>query len=536
MTRRFGRSLTLPTRHKTPDTKNQIMKTHFISRSIIIAGFGVTFLFVLFETCFGRNEADHWQVLQYPNGRVEIRNRPGWYPSYFARITTYPRMISVYATKDSRPESPGDDSVKTWFNDGGTADISWVVRVTTPHPTAKEDADPALMDKMVQKQREFHRQFRGNAENAKNAVRSAVRNVIQQTGPIMSSTENQSARKGEFFHEVYSQLRDGMFVMKPVVIKTNTGVSTMLQAMKKTDDPLGPSTLKANNSEKKEGIRPAVGSILEEHSITASETVMAAEIVRDVNTGKPIISSASALEQYGMTVLQFSILETDYDQETVQKFAAKKQLYLQAEQSKAATIQNVQERFMRVAQGEREIAEEQWTAEKDRAEKRIQAEATQEKELTIKETLRVEAETKALVAEVKKELQETLQQVADIKAEIAENDKKAAEITAKAREQQLEIAGAISDRDKGLGEIQVQEIEAISMALRNLKVPDTVILSPEGLQPNGGTAMEQALPSLQLLKTFGLLKEDNEFKIPPKVAAPKKNVVKSEPVSTGGDK
>ncbi len=505
------------------------MKKHLISRSVIIAGFGVTFLFVLLYTFFAKNQADHWQVLQYPNGRVEIRNRPGWYPTYFARVTTYPRMISVYGTKDSRPESPGDDSVKAWFNDGGTADISWVVRVTTPCPTEEEEDNPQLMEKMVQQQREFHRQFTGNISNSMNAVRSAVRNVIQQTGPIMSSTENQSARKGEFWHEVYSQLRDGMYVMKPVVIKTNTGVSTMLEAMKHGNEtPVVADKAKSVAATRKEAMRAAAGSVLEEHSISASETVMAAEIVRDTKTGKPVIATPSALDQYGMQVLQFSILDTDYDEETVKKFSAKKQLYLQAEQSKAATIQNVQERFKRVAQGEREIAEEQWTAEKDRAEKRIQAEATQEKELTIKETLRVEAETKALVAEVQKRLQETQQKIADIRAQIAENDKLAAEISASAREQQLEIAGAISDRDKGLGEIQVQEMEAVSLALRNLKVPDTVILSPDALQPNGGTAMEQALPSLQLLKVFGLLQQDNELKIPPRQDSPKKDVAKTE--------
>lgn len=505
------------------------MNKTLTSRSVIAAGFGVTALFVLIGTCFSKNQADHWQVLQYPNGRVEIRNRPGWYPTYFARITTYPRMISVYATKDSRPESPGDDSVKAWFNDGGTADISWVVRVTTPCPSEEEEGNPELMERMIQKQREFHRQFTGNIANAQNAIRSAVRNIVQQTGPIMSSTENQSARKGEFWHEVYSQLRDGMFAMKPVEIKTNSSVSSLLQALKKSDEhSLDENIENPVTAVSGSAPRPAIGSVLEERSITASETVMAAEIVRDPKTGLAVISSPSPLDQYGMKVLQFSILDTEYDAETVKKFGAKKQLYLQAEQSKAATIQNVQERFKRVAQGEREIAEEQWTAEKDRAEKRIQAEATQEKELTIKETLRVEAETKALIAVVNKKLQETQEKIAEIKSQIAENDKRAAEIGAKAREQQIEIAGAISDRDRGLGEIQVQEMEAVTGALKKLKVPDTVILSPDAMDPKGGTAMEQALPSLQLLNAFGLLKGENDFRIPPKVTTPKKDMATME--------
>ena len=68
----------------------------------------------------------------------------------------------------------------------------------------------------------------------------------------------------------------------------------------------------------------------------------------------------------------------------------------------------------------------------------------------------------------------------------------------------------------------------MTLALRKLKVPDTVILSPDSLQADGGTAMEQALPSLQLLKTFGLLKGDNDFKIPPKVITHKQDVAKTE--------
>lgn len=512
------------------------MKKSYLGRGMLIAGFSVGLIFTLICTMFGKCDAHEWHVLQYPTGSVEIRNKPGWYMTYFARVTPYPRMISVYATKDSRPESPGDDSVKAWFNDGGTADISWVVRVTTPCPTLEEMQDPEKLAAIVAKQREFHRQFTGNIENAKNAVRSSVRNVIQQTGPIMSSTENQAARKGEFWQVVFDQLKDGMFQMKPVVLKADSGMSKMLQAMKKENDvPVAGDQAKAapGAAERNAAERAAAGSILEEHAMTQSETKMAAEVVRDPKTGKAVIDTPSPLMQYGMEVLQFSILETDYDAGTLEKFAGKKKLYLQAEQSKAETIQSIQQRFKRVAQGQREIAEAQWKAEEDRAKKRIEAETIQEKEVIIKETKRTEAETLALVAVVKKKEQETLQKIAELKAQIAANDQLAAETTANAREQQIEIAGAISDHDKGLGEILVQEAEAISLALQKIQVPDTVILSPEALNPGEGTAMDQALPSMRLLRAFGLLKGENEFKIPPKSIvpsgdAPKADVAKAE--------
>jgi hypothetical protein len=44
--------------------------------------------------------------------------------------------------------------------------------------------------------------------------------------------------------------------------------------------------------------------------------------------------------------------------------------------------------------------------------------------------------------------------------------------------------------------------------------------------------MEQALPSLQLLKTFGLVKGENEIRIPPKMTTQKQDVPKTETTPT----
>lgn len=501
-----GTNFSDPPRYEEPPNE----RWKWLRRSIAIAALTVIGSFFWIELFVGKNDIHTWQVLQYPNGSVEIRNRPGWYTRWFARVTTYPRMITVYGTKSSLPGSTQDDSVKAWFNDGGTADISWVVRVTTPCPTPEDEADPAKLAAALKQQREFHRQFMGNVENARNAVRSAVRNVIQQTGPIMSSTENQSAKKGEFWQAIFQQLNEGLFEMKPVVLKTDTGVSHMLKALEKKDA----EQKQGEDALKPKGTKVASG-VLEEHAITVSETVVAAEIVKDAN-GKPVVATASPLEQYGMDVLQLSILDTDYDTETLQKFGAKKKLFLAAEESKAATIQNVQQRFQRVAQGDREVAEEQWIAEKARAEQRIKAEATQEREVIVKETLRTKAETLALVEAVNKEEQELLKEIALVGAQIAGNEKKAAETLAEAREREIEIAGAISDHEKGLAQIMVTGAEQIAEAMKNLKVPDTVIMSPDAIDPTKGTALQQALPSMQMLKLFGLLDGNHDFKVPPK--------------------
>jgi len=492
----------------------------WIKRSLILAAVSLVATFFFVEVLVGKNSMHTWQVIQYANGDLEIRNRPGWYVKWLARVTTYPRMVTVYGTKGSRPESIGDDSVRALFNDGGYADISYVIRVLTPAVEEEDWEDPERVDQILLEQREFHRQFTGNVENVKNVARSIVQNIIPKTGPIMSSTENQSARKGEFLKTCHDQIRDGLYRMKPVEVKAETGVKKMIEAMQQRQDE------QAHPGQDDEKQSPSVA--LDEHSITASETVVAAEIVYDPQTGSPIIDTPSPLKQYSMRLAQFSILDTDYDGDTLKKFSDKKKLYLQAEESKARAIQNVQQRFQRVAQGEREVAEREWVAEEERMRQKIQAETKQEREVIVKETKRIESETLALVEGVKKQEQEIMKDIAQTEAKIAENEKQAAEIAAKAREQQIEIAGAISEHDRGLAEISVKEAELVAGALKQLQVPDIVIMTPEAFDPSKGTALQQALPSMQLLQLFGLMEENHELKVPPR-----KSTVKTDtPVAT----
>lgn len=488
-------------------------------RSVVAALVIIVATYVFFGTFVGKNDLHTWQVLQYPSGNVEVRNRPGWYFTWGARISTYPCMLQVYGTKDSIPESREDDSVHVQFNDGGSADISWVARVDTPCPTDPyAEADPT----MVARQMEFHRQFKGNVKAAEEGVRSAVRQVIPQTGPMMSSTENQAARKGEFWKLIYEQLKDGVYKTKPVEVKADSGLAKMIEAMENPGEPKpGETDSKAPalpDTAPKRGTRDA--PLLTEHAITTTDTVVAAEVVYDETTGKPVISSESPLQQYDMSVLQFSIIATDYDAETLSKFADKKKLYLEAERSKAAAIENIQKRFQRVAQGQREMAEAEWLAEQTRTKERIKAETSEELAKIGKETKRIESETLSLVAEVEKKKEELHQQIALEKVKIAENDKTAAEVIAKARELQIEKAGAISDHEKLLGEIAVSEAEMVAKALEQFKAPDTVILSPDAIDQGKGTAMEQALPSLQFLRAFGLLDDKSKgLNIPPRVPA-----------------
>lgn len=471
----------------------------YAGRIVIVV---LLFLIIFGSGMIGFNSVPNWQVVQYPWGKVEIRDRPGVYIKWFAKVTTYPRVIEVEASPLPTETSPDDDSVLLRFNDGGRANISWLARVSLP---TDEDG-----------RRQFHRQFVGQVDNARDAIRSYLRNIITQTGPIMSSSEHQSARKAEFWRVINAQFSEGFFKMRRVERKTESGISDLLAAKAKDGELPDPI------AEELGGEGKAKDNILTE--LKSSETVVAAEIVLDEN-GEPVIAKESPLDKYGMHPLQFSITLSEYDSSTQGQFRAKKQDYLQAEKSKAAAIEFAQSTLLRQAQGDREITEREWEGRVEQAEVRIGAELKKEVEEINKERLSVQAETKVLIREENLKEEEFRQQIAGINAEIAGVTKEMETVKADAREQELELAGAISVHDQTLLEIAAQEDEQIAEAMSKIQVPDVVILGKDAFNPNEGTALEQALPSFRLLKLFGITNDkQGELTIPPRAA-----ITKAEP-------
>ncbi len=485
------------------------------------------------ETLVGKNDLHTWQIVQSMNGYVEVVNEPGWYYRGFAKVTTYPEMMEVFCTKKSIPESPNDDSALAPFNDGGKADIDWYCRAVLPKLTGKET--PEEKNLVIAGQRNFHRQFRG-PENAILAIRSHGRDCISRSGAIMSSTENQATRKAEFYQVVYDQLKDGFFKMQKVTIRRKDSVTDLLTQAEK-NSVVNAEAPKEGETPVRETSSPGSVSVHQpskvvgEKSVEGTDTVLAAEIVRDKD-GKPIVTVLSPLIGYGIKILQFSISATDYDAETTKKFDEKKKYILEAEQNKAEAIKNAQQRLQTIAEGDRKVAETEWKANEIKAKMVIGAQQKQEVATIGKKLAQVQGQTKVKVVTVKAEVSGVLRDIAETKAQIAENEQKAAEILATAKEQMLAMAGAASDYERTLLGIQLEEIEMVTEALKTLKVPKTVIMTTEGSMP-GSSPLAGALPSLELLRAFGVT-EKQQSVVPSKwrfdpERAPKEPVTKPLP-------
>ncbi len=432
--------------------KGQGVKYSAYAAVVVVAGVILT----LGIGGFGKNDASNWQTIQSVTGTVTIRDEAGWYLRKFASVWTYPRAVSKEFKKAGLGDTMAhtdrmrDQSVGVTFNDGGTANMDVTIRFATPRTT--------------ESRARLHADFAGNIDNVSAAVKSHLVNCAKATAPLMSSSEHMSARKAEFTQLVHEQLIYGLYKMKRVE-------KTFKDATDTTGDEI---------------------------------TIFATEIVRDAD-GNPMFAQASPLEQYELEVLQFSIEDTDYDEKTLEKFAAKKDSLLRAEQAKADREQEVQQRLMIVERGLRERAEVEAVANKERAQAVINAEREKEvaelnaaRGVAVAAQTKLEAETKAaqFVAVAMLELDEQ-----KLRTQSADEQAKQVRLLAAAEEERIAKGGAITEQERVLAEIQANRDVEVARELAKVGVPRTILV---GGNSNGSSGMMENLINMALLRAAGI--------------------------------
>jgi hypothetical protein len=416
---------------------------------------------ILWSGMIGHNDSQNWQVCQSITGKVSIIDSSGYYFKGFATIWTYPRAMQAYYSASTKEGGPQDDSIRVTFNDGGTAHISSFVKIQLP-----TDNEHRML---------MHQDFNANPANVLDAVRSHLTNCIKSTGPMMSASENQASRKAEFNQVVEEQLAKGLFEMRRTEVE-------LKDVSESTPQP-GPDG-KPITTEKK-------------------AHVMATEVVLGDN-GKPVIVQASPLDRYRIGILQFSVTETQYDEQTLAQFAAKKESYLKAEQAKAQRQEEYQQRLMVTEKGLRQVAEIK--AEENQKKERALIQATQAAEVAVitKTQAVTAAEQKVEVAAKAQAEAETLKKIAQIKADTAEIDKKATISAAEAKQKEIELGGGLAEKDRILATIKADRDAKVAAALAGIKVPGVVIVGGDG-KDGKGASLTETLMNLLLLRATGVL-------------------------------
>lgn len=407
---------------------------------------------VLLNSLFGNNTDQNWLVVQYPWGTVKVVDSPGWYFNFAASKWSYPRNWQV--------EYDTQWSFKVVFNDGGNATMNAMVRFASPAT--------------IEEKRKFHQLFGGCLESVESAVWAHLSDAMKSSGPIMSASEHQSSRRGEFTALVQDQLQKGLFEMRRVS-----------------------KTLQDQYDDKGKPI-----------------TVYATEVVFEEDEINQKIARPSPLTDFGIVITQFSITDVIYDDQTQRQFSQKKEAFLSAEGSKAQREKEVQERLMVEERGRREKAESEAIALRRKAEEvinaqrekevaelkaqreKIVAETNAQKELAVAQFTKQQAETKA-----NQELE-----CAKIERMKSEEMAQAQIILANAKEKSLRLAGAISERDLILAEIERDKSIGVAEKLSKIAVPQFII---SGSENKNGTS-DSSLMNIYLLKLLGVIPEKDK--------------------------
>jgi regulator of protease activity HflC (stomatin/prohibitin superfamily) len=408
------------------------VKRHWKKIAICVSG-----LFLWFYS-LGSNDDQTWLIVQYPWGSVKVIDTPGMFLRSGASCWYYPRNWQV--------EYDREHAFKVVFNDGGSATMNAMVRFSSPLT--------------IDGKRRFHQLFGGSEVAVEAAVWAHLSDAMKSSGPVMSASEHQSARRGEFTALVQDQLQKGLFEMKRI--------SKVLQDQ--FDDK---------------------GKAI---------TVYATEVVMEENSANPKISRTSPLTDFGIIITQFSITDVVYDEQTQRQFAQKKEAFLSAEGSKAQREKEVQERLMVEERGRREKAETESMALRQKAEAVIKAQREKEVE-------ELNAAKRLAVAQLHKQEAETvaLQQleVARLAFQTAKEQAEAQILLATAANKTLTLGGGLSDKDYGLATIEKEKAIGVAAELAKIKVPNFII---SGTQGNGST---ESLLNMVLMKKLGILPESD---------------------------
>jgi regulator of protease activity HflC (stomatin/prohibitin superfamily) len=394
----------------------------------------------------GNNTDQDWLVIQYPWGSVKVIDTAGWYLKAGNSYWTYPRNWQV--------EYDRDWSFKVVFNDGGSAIMNAMVRFSSPLT--------------VEGKRNFHQLFGGCESSVESAVWAHLSDAMKSSGPIMSASEHQSSRRGEFTALVQDQLQKGLFEMKRIS-----------------------KTLQDQYDDKGKPI-----------------TVYATEVLFENNNTDQKISRPSPLTDFGIIITQFSITDVTYDDQTQRQFAQKKEAFLSAEGSKAQREKEVQERLMVEERGRREKAESESIALRKKAEEVINAQREKEVAELKAQREKVVAELKAAqllsVAQLTKQEAETkaMQELECAKFDRlrAEEEAQGAIILASSRQKSLELGGALSERERILAEIERDKCIGVAEQLSRINVPQFIIQGGKD-----GEGIQGSLMNMLLLQQLDVL-------------------------------
>ena len=376
---------------------------------IVTVGIIAIILLAMSSNVFENVEGGEIHVKQAAiSGNLTVRSEEGFYFQNFGKITKYYRTSETYLSKDKN--DGGDSSVTgatlVRFGDGGTADVDSVTQWRLP----------LTEEKMIK----IHRNYRG-FDSLSSQVRQWIIEVEKQTSSTFKADETYSTRRNEFQQLISDQIQYGLYATETIEVEVPT------------------------NEE-------------DENGTTIMATVTRV-VVKIDESGMPIVTKPGIFQEYGLTLVNHSLKDIDYD-ETIDALISQKK---KAEQEKAVAITNaekaLQDAITAEAQGAANIAKAKAEQEVEKITEVTQAEKNRDVAI-------LKAEQELRVAELAK-------QRASEEAE-AELVKRRADAEANA----LLVKAGLTPKEAA--EINKDKTIGVARELAKLKLPEIFISGGNG--------------------------------------------------------
>jgi regulator of protease activity HflC (stomatin/prohibitin superfamily) len=252
-------------------------------------------------------DASEIMVIQSPiSGELRVFTEPGVQWQGFGKVTKYPRRDQYSFSSAANQGKPGDQSISTGFNDGGTGKVSGVMSWEPP-------LKPEHMIRL-------HKEYGGFHAIDQQLIRPMLEKVIFSAGATMSSIESSSERRPEIPQVIDDQLQNGPYLTKVATVTTI--------------DPL----------------------------TKQEKAVRIVQLATDKD-GKPMRASASTIKEYGITLSPVTINHIDYEASVKAQIAERQKSTQAVQLSQAAAIRATQDAITTEQQGKANAAKAKWEQE-----------------------------------------------------------------------------------------------------------------------------------------------------------------------------
>lgn len=304
-------------------------------KKILTPAILIAVLITQLNSMFFYSEAGYSYLVQYATGKQVSVLTPGWKLKLYGEVTPFKKVMTVRFTKKDIPASGRDNPINIRFNDAVTADVSTAVRFRLPE-------DEETFKTMAV-------EFRTQTNLVANALMPTVREVVRNSGRMLSAQDYISGKGGEFEQAIQEQLESGIYILETREIKNSTADSVVHEGQRTTQN---------------------------------SRTIRYEVHVKKDTKGEPI-RKIHPLKQYNIYIAQTAIEDVDPEPKFKNMLAQQRDAAAQANVEKQKAQKAEYEKQRIIAEGESQKAQIRVSKEKEQIETLINAE-TQMKEAEIR--------------------------------------------------------------------------------------------------------------------------------------------------------